>query len=394
MSTHDDFFTPEEIDRQINQVMQRKEGEQADAEVIACLRSFYGIDAQQEQGMLDRVWSRIEDAALPLQHNLQQQQERGRGGIAMQNQPAQISNLGTHRRSTTFMQRLGVLAAVVFLVALVGSMAILFYSIRHNPGGPATGGPKPGPTITTIPPTSTPLPTPTPTTKPVPFKVTSVAISVTPTSIAGIACGTNVTVTYTATIHVMPHGPGGTVQFGYTVNNGRSQNTASATFAPGETSKSYSFTWSGALPADHTYPEPGGIDVTSPNQLNSPLVGPAGTCVSASAFVVTGVDMVVSPASIQGLTCGTSIVVTYTATIHVAANSPGGTVQFSYTVNNGRGQNPASVTFAPGETSKTYAFTWSGVLPLDHTYPEPGGIDVTSPNQLVSPLVGPSGTCK
>lgn len=279
MSTQDDFFTPEEVDRQIDQVSRLKEGERADAEAIASLRSFYGIDTQQEQGMLDRVWSRIEDSVPPLDHTLQQQQER-EGGIALQNRQAPISNLSVHRRSTTLMQRLGVLAAVVFVVALVGSMALLFYSIRHNPAGPASGGPKPNPIITTVPPTATPMPTPsaTPTTRPVPFKVTSVAISVVPASIAGIPCGTNLTVTYRATIYVTPHGPGGTVQFGYTVNNGRGQNTASVTFAPGQTSQTYSFTWSGALPADHTYPEPGGISVTSPNQLLSPLVGPGGSC--------------------------------------------------------------------------------------------------------------------
>jgi hypothetical protein len=395
MSTQDDFFTPEEVDRQIDQVSQLKEGERADAEAIASLRSFYGIDTRQEQGMLDRAWNRIKDATPPLQYNPRQQQER-EGGTVIQNRRALASNLSLHRRSTTFMQRLSMLAAVVFLVALVGSMAILFYSLRHNAGGPASGGPTPNPIITPVPPTPTPKlnPTATPTTRPVPFKVTSVAIAVVPGSIAGIPCGTNLTVTYKATIYVMPHGPGGTVQFGYTVNNGRGQNMASVTFAPGQTSKTYSFTWSGALPADHTYPEPGGIAVTSPNQLISPLVGPGGTCVSQAAFVVTSVDMAVSPTTIQGLTCGTSIVVTYTATIHVAANSPGGTVQFGYTVNNGRGQNTASVTFAPGQTSKTYSFTWSGALPADHTYPEPGGIAVTSPNQLISPLVGPGGTCK
>jgi hypothetical protein len=397
VSNQDDFFTPEEIDRQIDQVSRLKEGERADAEVMAYLRSFYGMDTQQERGMLDRIWNRIADATPPftaqLQHNLQQKQER-EGVIAMQNQPAPVSNRAIYRQGTTLLQRLGMLAAVVFLVALVGSMAIIFYSIRHNAGGPASGGPKPNTIITTVPPTSTSTPMPTPTTKPVPFKVTSVDMSVMPGSIAGIPCGTYLTVTYKATIHVTPHGPGGTVQFGYTVNNGRSQNMASVKFAPGETSKTYSFTWSGALPADHTYPEPGGIDVTSPNQLISPLVGPSGMCVSQAAFVVTGIDMAVSPTSIQGLTCGTSIVVTYTATIHVAANSPGGTVQFGYTVNNGRSQNTASVKFAPGETSKTYSFTWSGALPADHTYPEPGGIDVTSPNQLISPMVGPSGTCK
>jgi predicted thioesterase len=212
-------------------------------------------------------------------------------------------------------------------------------------------------------------------------------------SIQGLSCGTSTVVTYTATIHVAANGPGGTVQFSYTVNNGRGQTPASLTFSPGQTIQTYTFTWSGALPADHTYPGPGGIQVTSPNQLTSSLVEPTGQCTSLAAFQVTKVDMAVSPASIQGLSCGTSTVVTYTATIHVAANSPGGTVQFSYTVNNGRGQTPASIKFNPGETTKAYTFTWSGALPADHTYPGPGGIQVTSPNQLTSPLVAPTGLC-
>jgi hypothetical protein len=386
VSNQDEFFTPEEVDRQIDQVSRLKEGGRTDAEVMAYLRSLYGIDARQEQKMLDRIWNRIADAAPPLQHNLPQKLERAEV-IAMQNQPAQFGNPTLHKRHSTLIQRLGMLVAAVFLVALVGSMALVFYSIRHNAGGPANGGPNPTAIVTTAP--STPTHTTTS-----PFKVTSVDMSVAPASIAGIPCGTNVTVTYKATIHVAANSPGGTVHFNYTVNNGRGQNIASVAFAPGETSKIYSFTWSGALPVDHTYPGLGGIQVTSPNQLISPLVIPTGTCVAASAFVVTRVDMAVGPTSIQGLACGTSIVVTYTATIHVAANSPGGTVHFNYTINNGRGQNTASVTFAPGETSKTYSFTWSGALPVDHTYPGLGGIQVTSPNQLISLMVKPSGTCK
>ncbi|MFL5690557.1 MAG: hypothetical protein ACJ795_02025, partial [Ktedonobacteraceae bacterium] len=263
----------------------------------------------------------------------------------------------------------------VFLVALVGSMAFVFYAARHNNGN-----------------TASPNPPSANSTARVPLKVTSVSMSVTPGSIAGVSCGTNLTVTYTALFHVIPNSVGGTVQFTYTVNNGRGQTPASINFNPGETTKSYTFTWSGALPIDHTYPGSGGVQVTSPNQLTSPLVAPAGQCTSAN-FQVTKVDMAVNPTSIQGLSCGTSIVVTYTATIHVAPASPGGTVQFSYTVNNGRGQTPASINFNPGETTKTYTFTWSGALPADHTYPGSGGIQVTSPNQLTSPLVAPTGQC-
>ncbi len=103
--------------------------------------------------------------------------------------------------------------------------------------------------------------------------------------------------------------------------------------------------------------------------------------------------MAVSPQSIAGMTCGSAITVTYTATFHIAANSPGGTIQFTYTVNNGRGSSVASVTVAPGETTKTYSFTWSGNLPLDHTYPGFGGVMTSSPNTITSPLVQPTGKC-
>jgi len=373
----DEFFLPEEIDRQIESVSQFKEGDRIDARALAYLRSFYQTDVQQEQETLDRIWNRI--ASAPF---FEQDTEESEKELAMQNPHMQYGGRtmgnsgGSHPRRASLMQRLGVLAAAVVLIALVGSMAIVFYAVRHTHGG-----------------TASPPPTSTHSTARVPLKVTSVSMSVTPGSIANISCGKNLTVTYTALFHIAANSAGGTVQFSYTVNNGRGQTPASITFNPGETTKSYSFTWSGALPADHTYPEPGGVQVTSPNQLTSPLVGPTGQCTSLAAFKVTKVDMMVSPTSIQGLSCGTSIVVTYTATIHVAANSPGGTVQFSYTVNNGRGQTPASITFSPGQTIRTYTFRWSGALPADHTYPGPGGIQVTSPNQLTSLLVAPTGMC-
>jgi len=265
------------------------------------------------------------------------------------------------------------LMSVVVLVCLC-----LLASCGYSPSTSNAGGPTPQPTA--------PL---------VLFKVTSVDMAVSPASIAGMSCGTNVTVTYTATFHATPSSSSGTVLFGYTLNNGRGQTPARITFGQGETTKTYTFTWSGALPVDHTYPEAGGIQVTSPNQLTSSLVGPTGQCsTSSAAFHVTNVAMTVSPASIQGLSCGTAVVVSYTATIHVAANGPGGTVKFSYTVNNGRGQTSASITFSPGQTVRTYTFTWSGALPADHTSPGPGGIQVTSPNQLTSPLVAPTGTCR
>ena len=44
-------------------------------------------------------------------------------------------------------------------------------------------------------------------------------MAVNPTSIAGMSCGAKLTVVYTATFHAVAGSNGGTVQFGYTVNN-------------------------------------------------------------------------------------------------------------------------------------------------------------------------------
>ncbi|HEV2583330.1 MAG TPA: hypothetical protein VGT44_20900 [Ktedonobacteraceae bacterium] len=120
---------------------------------------------------------------------------------------------------------------------------------------------------------------------------------------------------------------------------------------------------------------------------------PTAPSAGLAQFVVTRVDMSVSPSSIDGTHCGANATITYTATFHVVANSPGGTVQFGFTINNGRGESMTSLTFAPGQTAMTYTFTWSGALPGDHTYPGLGGVDVTSPNQLLSELVMSAGQC-
>lgn len=225
------------------------------------------------------------------------------------------------------------------------------------------------------------------------FQVTGVDLAVSPNSIAGKACGSAVTFTYTATFHIAANSPGGTIQFMYTVNNGRGSTNASVNVGAGKTIATYTFTSSGTLPPDHTYPGIAEVVVNSPNAINSPQVQPAGSCTSVSGFQVTSIDMAVSPASIVGMACGTHITVTYTATFHIAANSPGGTLQFMYTVNNGRGSTNASVKVGAGKTIATYSFTWSGNLPADHTYPGRGGVMLSSPNVVNSPLVQPTGMC-
>src|SRR5262249_3659281 len=129
------------------------------------------------------------------------------------------------------------------------------------------------------------------------------------------------------------------------------------------------------------------------NHVSSPPAQPSGSCTAPGPFQVTGVSMTVNPTSIAGTSCGTFLTVTYTATFHLAPNGPGGTIHFDYTVNNGRGDNLASITVVPGQTTASYVFHWSGNLPADHTYPEGGGVIVQSPNAIIGSLVAPSGAC-
>ena len=236
-------------------------------------------------------------------------------------------------------------------------------------------------------------PASTATAAPVPLTVTSVDITVGP-ALTGHACGSQFTETYTATFHFPANNAGGTVQFSYTTDNGRGNTAKSLTVSPGQTTATYNFTWSGALPADNTEPGPGGVMVTSPNSLTSQLVAPTGSCtaVTPSAFKVTSIELAASPA-LTGHACGTQFTETYTATFHIAPNGPGGTIVFQYTTDNGRGSTAATVNVAAGQTSAVYKFYWSGTLPADNTEPGTGIVLMSAPNQGESPSANPTGQC-
>lgn len=273
-------------------------------------------------------------------------------------------------------RRVPLLVGMAFLALCALMLALSACNLTSSPG---TSG-------SSTPPASTPTSSP--------FAVTGVDLSVSPSSIASTTCGSSASFTYTATFHVPSHSTGGVIQFAYTLNNGRSQTNASVSVAPGASVATYTFASSGTLSPDHTYPGTAIVMVTSPTHITSPAAKPDGQCgTQTGAFQVTAVDMAVDPASIAGKTCGTSLTVTYTATFHLAPSGPGGTIQFTYTVNNGRGSQMASISVPPNQTTATYQFNWSGALPADHTYPEPGGVMVQSPNTITSPLIGPSGTC-
>ncbi|HEY7357531.1 MAG TPA: hypothetical protein VH590_13730, partial [Ktedonobacterales bacterium] len=372
------------LDEQIDQRLrgqaraQARPGDQnaLDPNLLKDLQNVYQPRAQAFRSGLDRVWNRLEQRGVTSPTQPRQ------AGDELSDLPGapqeRIVPMERFVRSgQRWSARVSALVAAVVLVVLVGGLALGLVLVRHNGGSPTGNGPQNQQTGASA----------------TPFSVTSVDLAVSPDSIAGKTCGSAVTFTYTATFHVPAGTAGGTIQFAYTLNNGRSSTNASVVVGAGKTTAAYTFTSSGTLPADHTYPGIAEVMVTNPNAVHSPQVQPTGSCVAGAAFKVTSVAMTVSPASIAGKACGTQITVTYTATFHIAPGGPGGTIQFQYTVNNGRGSTNASVHVAAGQTTATYHFIWSGALPADHTSPGLGGVIVTSPNQITSPLVAPTGSC-
>jgi hypothetical protein len=345
------------------------------------LHDFYQPQAEAIHQTLDRVWGHLEQrGAVPAQHDQSWSEPINQPDLQQERQDSMQHIFPTGQR---WSARVASLVAAAILVVLVGGLAFGLVLVRHNGnnGNSQTGASQ---NQTTTTPTSTAAASS--------FTVTSVDLAVTPASIAGMTCGSSVSFTYTATFHIATGSAGGTIQFGYTLNNGRSSTNASVNVSSGQTTATYTFTSSGSLPLDHTYPGVAEVQVTSPNAVNSPQVIPTGSC-AAGSFKVTSASMAVSPTSIAGHACGTQITVTYTATFHIAPNGSGGTLRFEYTINNGRGTTPVSLSVAPGQTSITYSFTWKGALPTDHSYPEAGGVIVDYPNQINSPLVAPTGSC-
>ena len=78
---------------------------------------------------------------------------------------------------------------------------------------------------------------------------------------------------------------------------------------------------------------------------------------NAAPFRITSIDMSVTPSTLSLWTCGSSIQVVYNAVFHIAPGSKGGTIIFSYTVNNGRSEMMEKLTVAGSAPLKLHIHT-------------------------------------
>jgi sortase (surface protein transpeptidase) len=147
-------------------------------------------------------------------------------------------------------------------------------------------------------------------------------------------------------------------------------------------------------PTSTPQPTPTTQPTPSPSPQPTPTTQPSPTPTPPPpvAFRLTGIDLSVSPASIGNLLCGSSVTFSYTATFHAVPNSNGGTVQFTYSWDGGLSSSSASLTFAPGQTSKTFTFS-EPILLVPLTAVGLAQVVASSPNSIASPQVQPAGLC-
>ena len=160
-------------------------------------------------------------------------------------------------------------------------------------------------------------------------------------------------------------------------------------------------TFSTTLYFQSTFPagiQEGVLLLSVPSQANGSIAGEVMEKVLIngaleSPFAVLSVDLRVSPDSLTGISSGSLVTFTYTATFHVQAGTAGGTIQFLYTWNNGRASPSGSITVAPnGPSTATFTYSATGQVGGAYAFPGVAQVNVTSPNQVQSPQVVVTGT--
>ncbi len=246
-------------------------------------------------------------------------------------------------------------------------------------------------TFATVVPSRTPSPTAALT--PIPPHATGVIIAVSPDSFSSVSCGTTTSVTFNAIITVNSGSTGGPMPFTWNINH--TNIAGSVNFASGETSKTVTYTLNNYSLQLNSSPLTGTITVDNPGStITSSAVGPTGTCRLPGPFLVQSIALSVSPTTITGITCGTTITVTYTATITIAPDSNAGSVQLVWSI--GTYTPKRSLFFAPAQTIATAFYSETGRLVAGNTngFPHHVMLASTSPNAVASAIIKPTGLCK
>src|SRR5947209_10100142 len=218
------------------------------------------------------------------------------------------------RRTYNMLKRLSMVVSLCFLAVMI---------VACGSAGTASSDSTP----LDIPPTATSVPSPdvsvSPSATPAPMQVTGLSVTVNPSSFSHLTCGVITDLVYTAAIFVNTGSAGGPVTFTWNANG--TTTPGSVTFAPGDTSKTVTYSLNNVPIHYNSVANPSATLTVNSNghTTTSAPIKPSGACTFSGPFAVTSVSASPSPASVTGIPCNTTITRVYTVTVMIASNSNG-----------------------------------------------------------------------
>ncbi len=235
-----------------------------------------------------------------------------------------------------------------------------------------------------------PASSPTPNGTSTPLQLAGISISINPGNFGAIACGTTVNILFSAQIS-LASGSNGQVSYTWDINH--TSIPGHVTFSTGQPTQTIAYTLSNvAIQLTSTSAISASISATS--QGGAPVsanVSPTGICRLPGPFQVVSIAMSVNPSSISAIQCGSTVNITYSATINIAPDSNAGTVSLIWNTN--PGHTGVSILFAPQQTTATISVTLNEISSRHTNFPRPVSISSTSPNVVNAGPVQPAGPC-
>ena len=138
MEQENDFFTPEQVDRQIESLRKKlnqplQQCMSPEQQVVEHLQLFYSSDTPEEDAhSLERAWERIVyGGQAAASQSSKRRQGRNTPESPLESRISMKDAVPGLRQRSTFQQRFAMFAAIAVVIVLVGSMAVIF-SIASN----------------------------------------------------------------------------------------------------------------------------------------------------------------------------------------------------------------------------------------------------------------------
>jgi hypothetical protein len=278
------------------------------------------------------------------------------------------------------------LLALLFVTLVSSSLSACF----ATPSQSGTGSLTPTASNPTLQATGSPTSSVTPNITSTPLQLAGVAISMNPNNFGTIACGTTLNIIFNAQISIAPGGSG---QVSYTWNVNNTSIPGNVTFSAGQTSQTVTYTLSNvAIQLTSTSTVSASIMATGKGSTPvSANVAPTGVCRLPGPFQVVSIAMSVNPSSVSSVQCGTTVTITYSATVTIAPDSNAGTVSLIWSTN--PGYTAISIAFAPQQTTASISITLNEISSRHTNFPRPVSISSTSPNAVNGGPARPAGQC-